>query len=228
MLQTPDKDSRLRGFEPRAFAKPRSPLQLSPSAPLLQLREIRLGFAHQPLFANLNFELGPSERVFIRGPVGAGKSSLLRLISGDLQADSGTRFCPLKETEIELLPQFRFQSQHLNFLLGEWAESSGSEHPLQIELLTPKQRKLAWNSASGGEKTLCLLEACLRRQPKLLLFDEVLGNLDSTTAAQAEEGILEYSRRFPKSSMLLVDHHRVADWATGVYELSAGQLYAVR
>ncbi len=57
---------------------------------LLQVSNLRFGYAGGTLFEDVTFNLSPGERVAVVAPNGAGKSTLLRLIAGELEPDAGT------------------------------------------------------------------------------------------------------------------------------------------
>jgi ATP-binding cassette subfamily F protein uup len=57
--------------------------------PLLTLSRISLAFGHLPLFEDADLQIDAGERIALIGHNGAGKSSLLRVISGETPADSG-------------------------------------------------------------------------------------------------------------------------------------------
>jgi ATP-binding cassette subfamily F protein uup len=58
--------------------------------PLLTLQSVSLAYGHVPLLEDANLQIDPGERLALIGRNGAGKSSLLRVISGETPADSGT------------------------------------------------------------------------------------------------------------------------------------------
>ena len=58
--------------------------------PLLSLQKIGLAFGHLPLFEEADLQIEPGERIALIGRNGAGKSSLLRVLSGEQPPDSGT------------------------------------------------------------------------------------------------------------------------------------------
>lgn len=58
---------------------------------LLFLRDLSLSFGAAPLLDKLNFQIEPNERVCIVGRNGEGKSTLLKVIEGKIQPDSGSR-----------------------------------------------------------------------------------------------------------------------------------------
>ena len=57
--------------------------------PLLTLQDVSLAFGHLPLFEGANLEVEPGERIALIGRNGTGKSTLLRVISGEISADAG-------------------------------------------------------------------------------------------------------------------------------------------
>ena len=57
--------------------------------PLLTLRNICLGFGHQPLLDHVDLTIEPGERIALVGRNGAGKSTLLRLLEGKIEAEEG-------------------------------------------------------------------------------------------------------------------------------------------
>ena len=58
--------------------------------PLVSLRRVGLAFGHLPLFEEADLQIEPGERIALIGRNGAGKSSLLRVLSGEQPPDSGT------------------------------------------------------------------------------------------------------------------------------------------
>ncbi|MBK5929140.1 ribosomal protection-like ABC-F family protein [Halochromatium salexigens] len=57
--------------------------------PLLSLRAVSLSYGHPPLLDGIDLEIDPAERVCLIGRNGTGKSTLLKLIDGEIQPDAG-------------------------------------------------------------------------------------------------------------------------------------------
>lgn len=72
--------------------------------PLITLDNASLAFGHHPLLDHASFQLNPGERVGLIGRNGAGKSSLLKIISGDSKLDDGTVW-RAPEVRIAYVPQ---------------------------------------------------------------------------------------------------------------------------
>ena len=58
--------------------------------PLLTLQRVGLAFGHLPLFEDADLQIDNGERIALIGRNGSGKSSLLRVLSGDQAADAGS------------------------------------------------------------------------------------------------------------------------------------------
>ena len=57
--------------------------------PLVALDRVSVAFGHQPLLDEIAFQVDAGERIAVIGRNGTGKSTLLQILSGDLQPDSG-------------------------------------------------------------------------------------------------------------------------------------------
>ena len=58
--------------------------------PLLTLDQVSLAFGHLPLFDAADLRIEPGERIALIGRNGSGKSSLLKVVSGEVPPDSGS------------------------------------------------------------------------------------------------------------------------------------------
>ena len=58
--------------------------------PLLTLDRLSLAFGHLPLFQDASLRIEPGERICLIGRNGSGKSTFLRVVSGDLPPDTGS------------------------------------------------------------------------------------------------------------------------------------------
>src|SRR5262245_53050942 len=60
--------------------------------PLVVLDHISMAYGHLPLLEDVGLQIDPGERIAVIGRNGTGKSTLLQIISGELPADSGSRW----------------------------------------------------------------------------------------------------------------------------------------
>jgi ABC transport system ATP-binding/permease protein len=200
---------------------------------LISLQEVSLGFGGPLLLEEINLQVERGEWVGLLGRNGMGKSTLLKLVNGDLAPQSGlvTRQQNLR---VAILPQ-----EILQGLAGSVAEivasglngtSSGPEESawqgqLQVEQvisrmsLDPKGR---FELLSAGLKRRVLLARGLVRAPDLLLLDEPTNHLD----IQSIDWLENFLKRWG-GTLLFVTHDRVflQKLATRIVELDRGRLF---
>ena len=151
---------------------------------------------------NISFEVKPGELVFIMGPTGAGKSTILKTIYKDLQVDSGKIF--LNNKDISLSSSNLSISSTRNEigmifqdfkLLNDRNVYDNVALPLRIAGISSKNIKHMVRDAlnkvnmsgyelshplelSGGEQQRIAIARALVNNPKIILADEPTGNLD--------------------------------------------------
>ena len=151
---------------------------------------------------NISFEVKPGELVFIMGPTGAGKSTILKTIYKDLQLDSGKIF--LNNKDISLSSSNLSISSTRNEigmifqdfkLLNDRNVYDNVALPLRIAGTSSKNLKHMVRDAlnkvnmsgyefsyplelSGGEQQRIAIARALVNKPKIILADEPTGNLD--------------------------------------------------
>lgn len=190
--------------------------------------------------APMDLEVHPGRFIAVQGPSGSGKTTCLLIAGGLLRPDSGRVLLDghdLHAMTRNQLAAFRsrnigfvFQQYHLipylsvleNILAPEAAQGRTSSHARGRELA--EQFGLAHRldhtpaELSSGEKQRTALARALLFQPKVLLADEITGNLDHANA----QVVLGYLREHVKTggSVLLVTHDReVARQADAVESL---------
>ncbi len=197
---------------------------------LLSAQGLSKGIGARILFRGIDFTISPGERVGLIGPNGSGKSSLLRILAGLDQPDSG-RIQRQKLVRVGLLTQDdRFDEEasvatNLAAPLAELALDEAERHQRVQEMLARGEfadpgPPVA--SLSGGwRKRLAICRALISR-PDLLLLDEPTNHLDI-------EGILWLGRMLTgrhagaPAAFLLVSHdrHLLEESVGRLVELSA-------
>lgn len=195
---------------------------------------------------DLNVEINIEKRSFIAlyGDSGAGKTSILRMLSGLLQADKG--FITVNqqtwlntEKRIFIKPQHRkigflFQDYALfpNMTVREnlvFALEKGQDKQIvdelidTIELNELQDRKP--ENLSGGQKQRVALARALVRKPEILLLDEPLSAMDSKMRLKLQDYILKVHHQFNLTT-ILVSHNvsEVMKMADTVFILENGYI----
>ena len=184
------------------------PLKLHPlrhyAQRLVQARDLAVDYGAGPLFAPLTFSLEQGERLALVGKNGAGKSSLLRLLTGDSVPHTG-RLELAGGLLLSYVPQ---DASFLKGALTPWIRAQGLEEPLFKAIL----RKLGFDRVqfekdmahySAGQRKKVLLARSLCQQAHLYLWDEPLNYMDLDSRIQVEALILQY-----QPTLLMVEHDR--------------------
>jgi ABC transport system ATP-binding/permease protein len=198
--------------------------------PLASLDRISIAFGHLPLLDEVQLQIEPRERVSVIGRNGTGKSTLLKIISGELPPDVGTvwRQPGLKVARLEQdVPLSAHRSVfdivaegHTHHLEedDEWLREHHVDLVLSRLELPPDA---IVDTLSGGWRRRVLLARALVGQPDLLLLDEPTNHLDIEAITWLETFLSEYA-----GSVIFVTHDRafLQRLATRIVELDRGQL----
>ena len=173
--------------------------------PIITLSNISLRFDNKPLFLNVNLSILQGEKVCLVGRNGSGKSSLLKLIFGSLQPDSGKRFLKPGSTMAFLNQDYDFS----NFsTLGEFILNGKTEldYLKQQSDFSSFQVDFDKNPslASGGELRRASIIRTLILPSDVLLLDEPTNHLDINAIEFLEEYLLKTSKAF-----ILISHDRL-------------------
>ena len=173
--------------------------------PLISLRDAAVTFGGAPLFSGIDIELRRGERACLVGRNGSGKSTMLRLLAGDVEPDAGTRFLQ-PGIAVAYLPQQPMDAagetvmSHVAGGLEPAAESHAASAALE-RLKLDGARPLT--ELSGGERRRADLARALAGAPDLLLLDEPTNHLDLPTIAWLEETLGRH-----RAGILVVSHDR--------------------
>ena len=178
---------------------------MAQSPPLLQLSNIALTFGRTPLLQGAELAVSAGERVCLVGRNGSGKSSLLRIAAGIIEAGHGARFVQPGAT-IRYLPQEPDLAGHATTLgyvtagLGPMDDRHQARYLLQQLGLGGSEDPA---SLSGGERRRAALARVLAPEPDILLLDEPTNHLDLPAIEWLEARLA--ARR---GALVLISHDR--------------------
>ncbi len=178
---------------------------------------------------HVNLEVKPGEFVIIVGQSGAGKTSLVRLITGEERADEGKvivgdwditriskREVPYLRRQMGVIFQdFKLLPKKTLYENTSFALEVSGGSSAKIKKIVPSVLKIVGlddkgdrypNEVSGGEKQRAAIARALVHQPKLLLADEPTGNLDAINANEIIN-LLQRINRFG-TTVILVTHNK--------------------
>ncbi len=178
---------------------------------LIELDNVAYAIGERTLFEGLNFILSAGARVGLVGPNASGKTTLLRLLRGELATTSGQirradwlrivyfdQSRPLDPTVTlrrALAPEgdsVIYQDRVIH--VASWAAKF---------LFTGEQLNQPVDRLSGGERARVLIAQLMLQQADVLLLDEPTNDLDIPTLEILEESLLEF-----RGSLVLVTHDR--------------------
>lgn len=172
----------------------------------MQLKIEHLSFTYdgapEAVFADLSLSLDTAWRTGLIARNGRGKTTLLRLLSGDLQG-KGKIDCPLMPV---LFPYPVADGTQTAWQIAQTAAATCEDWRLmrELSLLNVPEEALnrPFDTLSGGEQTRVMLSALFAREDAYPLIDEPTNSLDAPGRAM----LADYLRR--KDGFLLVSHDR--------------------
>jgi ABC transport system ATP-binding/permease protein len=152
------------------------------------------------------------DKIALIGPNGIGKTTLLKLMLGNLTPTSGSVHCGTK-LEVAYFDQYRLELDPEKTVMDNLAEgkqevmvNGRSRHVLgylQDFLFPPKRARTPVRALSGGERNRLLLAKLFLKPSNLLILDEPTNDLDIETLELLEELVNDY-----QGTVLLVSHDR--------------------
>ena len=152
------------------------------------------------------------DKIALIGPNGIGKTTLLKLMLGNLTPTSGSVHCGTK-LEVAYFDQYRLELDPEKTVMDNLAEgkqevmvNGRSRHVLgylQDFLFPPKRARTPVRALSGGERNRLLLAKLFLKPSNLLVLDEPTNDLDIETLELLEELVDDY-----QGTVLLVSHDR--------------------
>ncbi|EJG0322574.1 TPA: ABC transporter ATP-binding protein [Vibrio parahaemolyticus] len=179
---------------------------------VFEAENVSFAYDGKQIVDNFNFNIMRGDRIALIGPNGCGKSTVLKLLLGQLEAQSGRLHCGTK-LEVAYFDQYREILDPEKTVIDNLADGKQEvmvggrqRHALsylQDFLFAPKRARTPVKALSGGEKNRLLLARILLKPNNLLILDEPTNDLDIETLELLEEMLANY-----QGTLLLVSHDR--------------------
>ncbi|KAK4389801.1 ABC transporter F family member 3 [Sesamum angolense] len=199
-----------------------------PGPPIISFSDASFGYPGGPLlFKNLNFGIDLDSRIAMVGPNGIGKSTILKLISGELQPSSGTVFRSAK-VRIAVFSQHHVDGLDLssNPLLYMMRCFPGvPEQKLRGHLgsfgITGNLALQPMYTLSGGQKSRVAFAKITFKKPHILLLDEPSNHLDLDAVEALIQGLVLF-----QGGVLMVSHdeHLISGSVEQLWAVSEGRV----
>jgi ATP-binding cassette subfamily F protein uup len=179
---------------------------------VFEMEDVCYNIGQRALVKDFSAQVQRSDKIALVGPNGCGKTTLLKLMLGQLQADSGRVHCGTK-LEVAYFDQHRAELDPDRTVMDNLAEGKQEvmvngkpRHVLgylQDFLFHPKRAMTPVRALSGGERNRLLLARLFLKPSNLLILDEPTNDLDVETLELLEELIDGY-----QGTVMLVSHDR--------------------
>jgi ATP-binding cassette subfamily F protein uup len=199
--------------------------------PLITVRDLKIGFRGPLLLDGVSCQIEPKQRIGLLGRNGAGKTTFMRILSGEVQPDAGeVTFAP--GTKMSLLPQdvpvdingpvhdvIAAGVLHGDDHEPSWQVDQRIEQLIAEMELPPRAE---FTTLSTGLKRRVLLARALACKPDLLLLDEPTNHLDVSSISWLEEFLIRWN-----ATLIFVTHDRMflRKLATRILEVDRGRLF---
>jgi ATPase subunit of ABC transporter with duplicated ATPase domains len=182
----------------------------------------------KPLFKGLNLTIEAGEKVAIIGPNGIGKTTLLRCLAGNLEADAGTvKWAEKARTGYwPQDPADEFKGEEtLADWLGRWRRKEKDQDEQIVRatlgqlLFSGDDQKKSLQVISGGEQQRMIIGKLVLAMPNVMLLDEPTNHLDMESIESLNTALDKYP-----GTLVFVSHDRefVSSLATRILELKPG------
>ena len=196
---------------------------MSNTEPIVEVKNLTKYFGKKKVLDNISFNVYKNEILLIIGFSGTGKSTLLRLICGLEEPDSGE--VKLKTTHIGMVFQGAALFDSMTVFDNVAFPLVNGEKGLSADLISKKVKEklrlvglagmehLRPDELSGGMKKRVSFARAIINDPEIILYDEPTGGLDPVVSTVIEDYILKLQHELNATSVLVTHHlstiHRI-------------------
>ncbi len=196
---------------------------------LLSAQNISKTYMERKVLDDVSFFLNEGDKVGIVGINGTGKSTLLKILAGASEADSGNivRTSGVRISYLPQIPEFDDHGSILEQVLGHLPKDLHDSKEYEAKSILGKlglsdtDRDIS--TLSGGEKRRAGIAAALIQPSDVLLLDEPTNHIDNVTSQMLEDLLLKY-----RGAIVMVTHDRyfLDRICKRIIEVDKGKIYA--
>ena len=191
----------------------------------LKIRNLTYKLNNNIILTNINLNINKRDKIFVYGPSGVGKSTLMRIINNEINNYSGTILkdnIDIKEYDVSNLITYISQDSTLfddsiynNITLNKKVDDYELEKIIKIcrldNVIGNKESKLDSliinnSNISGGEKNRIVLARSLIHSKEILILDEVLKEVDIKLEIEILKDLLKY---YKDKTIIYISHKKV-------------------
>ncbi len=197
-------------------------------AAILSAEHVTKAYTLKKLLTDVTLYIGEHDRIGVVGINGTGKSTLLKILAGIEEPDSGTvmRKNGLRVSFLPQMPDYSVERTAVEQVLFDAPKDVGAPDEYEAKTLLSQfgisDFEADVRTLSGGQKKRVALAAALIRPVDLLLLDEPTNHIDAPTIALLEEKLGKY-----RGALMMVTHDRyfLDRVCNRIAEISGGELY---
>lgn len=194
---------------------------------LLTCENIRKSYTEKPLITDVSISIHDTDKIGFVGVNGTGKSTLLKIVAGEMEAEGGS-ITTSNELIRAYLPQNPPWDENLTVLqqaMSDIQKAGGTVEEYQCRAMLSKlgmnDYDMPMSALSGGQRKRVAMAAALVRKSNLLILDEPTNHMDIVGKEALEQMLKSYT-----GTVLFVSHDRyfIKEIATGILDFQADKV----